>query len=154
LEDIMSIKFFEPARKKPARHGRATMYKVAWLLRRKPGISFEQFRDHYENSHAVLGQKYFGHLIDSYTRNYNLRPDPAAASDDRIDAIIASKQWDYDCITEWEMRDENALREVFKLLLDPNIGPIFHADEEHFLDRDSVRLVICDVHDVVPAAAG
>ena len=128
------------------------MYKVAWLLRRKPGISFEQFRDHYENSHAVLGQKYFGHLITSYTRNYNLRPDPAAASDDPIDAIMASKQWDHDCITEWEMRDEQALREVFRLLLDPDIGSIFYADEEHFLDRASVRLVICDVHDTVPAA--
>lgn len=127
------------------------MYKVAWLLRRKPGISFEAFRDHYENSHAVLGQKYFGHLIQRYVRNYNA-PFAQAEGDDPIHSIIASKLWDHDCITEWEMPDEAALREVFRLLLDPEIGRIFYEDEEHFLDRSSVRLVLCDVHDALPAA--
>ncbi len=48
------------------------MYKIFWLLKRKPGISHEQFRHHYETSHAVLGQKYFGHLILSYKRNYDV----------------------------------------------------------------------------------
>jgi hypothetical protein len=128
------------------------MFKIAWLLRRKPGITFEQFRDHYENSHAVLGQRYFGHLIQSYTRNYNLRPEPAAGTASGIDRVIAAKPWDYDCITEWEMRDEAALNEVFALLFDPEIGKIFHDDEEHFLDRDSVRLVRCDVRRTEPAA--
>jgi EthD domain len=121
------------------------MFKVAWLLRRKPGITHDQFREHYETSHAVLGQKHFGHLITSYTRNYNPpspEPGPDATPTERL---IAATRWDYDCITEWEMRDEAALDEVFALLLDPVIGRIFHDDEEHFLDRSSVRLVRCDV---------
>ena len=46
------------------------MFKVIWLLRRKPGITIEQFRAHYENSHARLAQKYFGDLLLSYKRNY------------------------------------------------------------------------------------
>jgi hypothetical protein len=129
------------------------MFKVAWLLRRKPGITFEQFRDHYETSHAVLGQTYFGHLIQSYTRNYNLRPDPRAEAAGPIDRFVAARQWDYDCITEWELRDEQALVEIFELLFDPKIGKIFHDDEEHFLDRDAVRLVRCDVHMSEPGPA-
>lgn len=121
------------------------MFKVIWLLKRKPGITLEQFRDHYKNSHAVLGQNHLGHLLLSYTRNYNVRVDlPENA--DPIARAIASKQSDHDCVTEWVLRDEHALTEVFELLFDPVIGKLFHDDEEHFLDRDSVRLVTCDVH--------
>jgi hypothetical protein len=121
------------------------MFTVIWMLRRKRGITFEQFRDHYEGSHAVLGERYLGHLMVSYTRNYNVplkAPEIAAGP---IERAIASKQSDYDCITEWELRDERALTEVFEILFDPTIGKLFHDDEEHFLDRDAVRLVVCDV---------
>jgi hypothetical protein len=41
------------------------MFKVMWLLKRKKGITFEQFRDHYENSHSILGKKYLGHLAET-----------------------------------------------------------------------------------------
>jgi hypothetical protein len=71
------------------------MMKVAWLLRRKPGITHEPFRDHYESSHAMLGQGYFGHLITSYTRNYNpptSEPGPDATPFDRV---IAAKSWEH-----------------------------------------------------------
>jgi hypothetical protein len=129
------------------------MFKVAWLLRRKPGISFEQFRDHYESSHAVLGQRYFGHLIRSYVRNYNPpapEPGPDATPTQKLGA---AKHWDYDCITEWELPDEAALDEIIAMLSDPVIGKVFYDDEEHFLDRSSVRLVRCDVRDTVPVEA-
>lgn len=112
------------------------MFKIMWLLRRKPGITFEQFRDHYENSHAVLGQKYLGHLIESYTRNYDLANAQGAEP--------ARRTSGFDCITEWILPDEAALDEIMRILRDPVIGKIFHEDEEHFLDRDSVTLVRCD----------
>ena len=127
------------------------MFKVIWLLKRKPGITFERFRDHYENSHAVLGQTHLGHLLLSYTRNYNARIAPSEAPH-AIASAIVSKQSDYDCVTEWVLRDEQALTEVFELLFDPVIGKLFHDDEEHFLDRSSVRLVTCDVRDARPGA--
>mgnify|MGYP000125412860 CR=1 FL=1 len=41
------------------------MYKIMWLLKRKPGTTHEHFRQHYESSHAVLGQKYFGWGYDT-----------------------------------------------------------------------------------------
>jgi hypothetical protein len=125
------------------------MFKVIWLLRRKPGISFEQFRDHYESSHAVLGQKYFGHLITRYTRNYNLPPEPVGPDGNATAKLIVAKQWDYDCITEWDLRDEAALDEIIAKLSDPVIGKVFYYDEEHFLDRSSVKLVRCDVRETM-----
>jgi hypothetical protein len=119
--------------------------RIQWLLRRKPGISFEQFREHYENSHAVLGEKYFGHLMLAYRRNYVL---PAESVGSPImQRVLTAKGWDYDCIAEWELRDEAAFDQVFAMLSDPAIGKIFHDDEEHFLDRSSVRLMLCDLRE-------
>lgn len=118
------------------------MIRILWLLRRKPGISHQAFRDHYENSHAVLGEKYLGHLMTSYRRHY---VQPAAAAGSAVmQAVLGAKGWDYDCIAEWGLADEAAFEQVVATLSDREIGAIFHADEEHFLDRSSVRLVLCD----------
>lgn len=121
------------------------MYKIIWLLKRKPGISHEQFRDHYENSHAVLGQKYFGHLILSYKRNYD-----AAKQAGQEGAFMASSQSDYDCVTEWVMPSAAAFEECMGLIADPAIGKIFLDDEAHFLDSAATRLVRCDTYDTGP----
>src|SRR4051794_32707745 len=43
--------------------GGAPMFKAIFFLKRKPGISHEQFREHYENSHVKLADKYLGHLM-------------------------------------------------------------------------------------------
>lgn len=117
------------------------MVTIMWLLRRKPGISFEQFREHYETSHAVLGAKYFGHLMTGYRRNYVLPAETVAAVSPVMGAVLGAKGWDYDCIAEWDLRDEAAFEQVVATLSDPVIGKLFHDDEEHFLDRSSVRLV-------------
>ena len=121
------------------------MIRIQWLLRRKPGISFEAFREHYESSHAVLGEKYLGHLMTSYRRHY-VQPAEAATSP-VMRQVLAGKAWDYDCIAEWELADEAAFEQVVATLSDPEIGKLFHDDEEHFLDRSSVRLVLCDSHE-------
>lgn len=123
------------------------MLRIAWLLRRKPGITHAEFRDHYERSHSALGKQYLGHLMLGYRRKYNVRDEDAANSADPMVRAFAAKAWDYDCIAEWDLRDEAALGEVFAILSDPVIGPIFHDDEEHFLDRNSVRLVRYDIRD-------
>ncbi len=122
------------------------MIKIIWLLRRKPGISFETFQEHYETSHAEIGKKYLGHLIKQYRRNYNDR----RMSDDlprAVAQLMVIKAWDYDCVTEWELKDEAAMEEIVRLLSDPVIGKVFYEDEEHFLDRGSVRYFRCDMRD-------
>jgi hypothetical protein len=118
------------------------MIRILWLLRRKPGISHQSFRDHYERSHAVLGEQYLGHLMQGYRRHY-VQPSASAGSP-VMRQVLAAKAWDYDCVAEWDLADEAAFEQVFATLSDPEIGALFHADEEHFLDRGSVRLVLCD----------
>ena len=36
---------------------------VILFLTRKPGLTHEQFREHYENPHAPLARKHMGHLV-------------------------------------------------------------------------------------------
>ena len=127
------------------------MIRIQWLLRRKPGITFEQFRKHYETSHAILGERYFGHLMLAYRRNYVLPPECAASPAMR--RVLDAKGWDYDCIAEWDLRDASAFDQVVAMLSDPTIGKIFHDDEEHFLDRGSVRLVLCDQRETDTSAS-
>lgn len=118
------------------------MFKVIWLLKRKQGITFEQFREHYETSHAILGQKYLGHLLVDYRRNYDLAQETGAPPQERTSG--------FDCISEWVLRDEAAFDECMRLLRDPAIGKQFLDDEEHFLDKGSVTLVRCDCRDTGP----
>ena len=118
------------------------MFKVIWLLRRKEGITFEQFREHYETSHSVIGQKYFGHLIIDYKRNYNRLLENGGAPVGHVS--------DWDCITEWIMPNQEALEETGRLLKDPVIGAIFDEDEEKFLMEGGSRMHICDMRDTGP----
>ena len=46
------------------------MYKVIHLVKRKAHLSHEQFREHFERSHAAMALKYCGHLFTEYRRNY------------------------------------------------------------------------------------
>jgi hypothetical protein len=125
------------------------MYKVIWLLKRKEGITLEQFRAHYENSHSVLGKKYLGHLLLEYRRNYNAGTmgGDVPTAESGGGGAFGPVDFEYDCIVEWVMPSEEAFEEIMRIFADPEIGQIFYEDEEHFLDRKSVLLFKCDVSD-------
>ena len=124
------------------------MIKAIFFLKRKAGLTHEQFREHYENSHAKLGQKYLGHLLFSYTRNYVGQARRSRAHG------RAEADWDYDCITEWVLPSAEALEEVYRVFAVPEIGQEFFEDEERFLDREALYSVTCGVDDVVNTGTG
>jgi hypothetical protein len=103
------------------------MQRVFVLLKRKPGMSFEEFRDRYENGHALLGEKYFGHLFASYRRNYI--PSGMRFSDG------ATVENAYDCLTELVFRDPDGYLELKRIASDPEVHRVLLADEDLFLDR-------------------
>jgi len=103
------------------------MERVFILLKRKPGMSFEAFREHYENSHAKLGEKYFGHLFASYRRNYIPEGMRFAGG--------AVKENAYDCVTELVFREVGGYAELLRIAGLPEVQPILAADEARFLDR-------------------
>ncbi|HEX3448417.1 MAG TPA: EthD domain-containing protein [Isosphaeraceae bacterium] len=125
------------------------MFKVMWLLRRKPGISHEQFKEHYESSHVIMAQKYIGHLLIEYKRNYKTETWGGGVPTD-TGGGFGLIDWPYDCVTEWVMKDESALDRINAIFAHPVIGKEFHDDEANFLDRDSVVLIKCQVIDTGP----
>jgi len=48
------------------------------------------------------------------------------------------------------MPDAAAVDEIYRIMSDPVIGPIFLEDETHFLDSSETRLVRCDTYDTGP----
>ena len=122
------------------------MYKVMWLLKRKAGISHAQFREHYENSHVRLAHQHIGHLMLEYKRNYKTETWGGGVPTE-VGGGFGPCEWDYDCVTEWEIPHEAAFDQINAIFADPVIGKIFHDDEEHFLDRDSILLIKCDLVD-------
>jgi hypothetical protein len=122
------------------------MFKVMWLLKRKQGITHEQFRNHYERSHVVMAHKHIGHLLIEYRRNYKTETWGGGVPTEKGGGF-GPVDWPYDCVTEWVMRDAAAFDEINRIFADPVIGKEFHDDEEHFLDREAVLLIKCNVVD-------
>ena len=105
------------------------METVYVLLKRKQGISFEAFREHYESSHAKLGEKYFGHLFKSYRRHYI--PSGRRFSDgQQIENA-------YDCVTELVFREAGGHDELIRIATQPEVQSVLAEDEARFLDRSA-----------------
>jgi hypothetical protein len=119
------------------------MAKLVFLLKRKPGITKEQFREHYETSHVKLAEKYIGHLLTGYHRNYpifaTLNPSEQPEGSD-----VKPYDFQYDAVTEMRVRDEAAIAEIARIFNDPAIQPILAEDELKFLDRASTVMLVCD----------
>jgi hypothetical protein len=123
--------------------------KVLWMLKRKPGISPAQFREHYERSHAAIARKYVGHLLISYTRNYQTEAWGGTATDP---GGFRQRQFDFDCITELVMADEAAFEEMGRIFAAPAASAELIEDEREFLDREATVMLRCDA--VVDGAVG
>lgn len=120
------------------------MIKIIYFLKRKEGITHEQFREHYENSHVVLAKKYVGHLMKDYIRNY---PTFALLNPSNHPAGTQPEPYDigYDCITEMHVEDQAAVDEMGRVFNDPAINPILVEDELKFLDREKIVMIMVEV---------
>lgn len=120
------------------------MIKVMWLLKRKAGITPEQFREHYERSHVAMAHKYIGHLLTTYVRNYKVE---TAGGPYFENEGFAAFDWDFDVITEWTCPSQQAFDEIMKIFLDPQVGREFYEDEFNFMDRDRTVMFKCEAVD-------
>jgi hypothetical protein len=63
------------------------MYRKLFLMKRKPGITHQQFRDHYENSHRLFGERCLNGYALSYARYY-LYPMEEGGPEPLYDAVM------------------------------------------------------------------
>ena len=98
------------------------MLKVIHLIKRKPHLTHEQFRAHFEASHAAMALKFCGHLFVDYQRNYVTTV--YGGGDARVEGSgYGPMEWDWDLMSEWTVADEAALNEIYRIM--ERLGSIF-----------------------------
>lgn len=116
------------------------MIKLICLLKRKPGLSAAEFRRYYEDHHAPLALKYLRGLLLDYRRNYPQQEISHLAEK----AAAGETELSYDAVTEMVVRDAAVLSEVNRVLARPEVKAVIAADEEAFLDRSAIRILVCE----------
>ncbi|MEV0692555.1 EthD domain-containing protein [Streptomyces sp. NPDC050388] len=116
------------------------MIKLVAVLSRKPGLSVEEFRTHYEQVHAPLILSLVGpHLMD-YRRNY---VDHATASGG-VNSAPGQDLLDFDVITDMWYADRACFDRAMEVFRDPGHAARVRADELTFMDRDKKRVFLVD----------
>lgn len=120
------------------------MYKVIWLMKRQAHLTHEQFREHFERSHAPMAQKFAGHLFAEYRRNYPMQV--WSGGDPRVpDSGYGPREWNWDLISEWMTHDEASFHEILRIMSVPEIEKEFWDDEDRFIDRSATVMIPCVV---------
>ena len=119
------------------------MLKFIVALKRKPGMTPEEFRKHYETSHVEKAVELFAHLMVEYRRNYFTSS--VAFSDRDPERAGRPQPEGHDVITEIYLKDQAALDEFVKALSAPEIKNWFIEDEKKFLDRDASRMGVVEI---------
>jgi hypothetical protein len=114
------------------------MTRIFIFLKRKPGISFEKFREHYETSLVPLGERFYGHLLSAYRRNYL---SPGAP----IENLNQQARNDYDCVTELVFKEPDGYEKLKKIAADPEVHRVLVEDWNEFLDLDACYNTPCEV---------
>jgi hypothetical protein len=113
------------------------MIKFVCLLKRKKGLSFEQFKHYYENNHARLANSYLTKAL-KYQRRYLQSAMPGyMASEGELPGM-------YDCFTEVWFENRADMEANLAVLSEKQAAAVVIEDEEKFLDRSQLRFFIVE----------
>jgi hypothetical protein len=104
------------------------------FLKRKPGLSQKEFREYYENHHAILGARVLTQFVE-YRRNYPIQSDIAG---------LPTMEADFDVVTETWYEKAEDVAELLAHSARPDIRRILGEDEARFADLNSVRLILVE----------
>lgn len=107
------------------------VYKILLLMKRRPDISVEAFRDYYENHHAPLAEKY-SQGITRYVRRY-LDPQPHPETG-------PGGELPYDVITELWFEDEAVFKGTLAYITTSIMPDEIVEDEKQLFDRSSFKI--------------
>jgi EthD domain len=115
--------------------GKIQMLKQVVLLKRRDGMSMEQFIDYYENHHAKLGEKYMP-LARRYLRRY-VRPEKNPITGEVVEL-------DFDVVMEiwWDSRKD--FEETMKQISGGEAHRLFYEDEEKIFKFHNNRVFTVD----------
>jgi len=107
------------------------MFQILLFMKRRPGMSIEEFRDYYENHHVPLCLKSAGGM-KRYIRRY-LDPQPNAETG-------LNEELAWDVITELWFDDEAVFKGTVKYLSSTVMSYEIIADELNLFDRSKNRM--------------
>ncbi|MBE0556075.1 MAG: EthD domain-containing protein [Proteobacteria bacterium] len=117
------------------------MVKLVTLLKRRPGLSMEEFVDYYETKHSKIGEKYLSPHAVRYVRRY-FRPLPETI----IPAACQTEQ-PYDLVMEIWFADQAALRAAFADLGTAAAQAEIVEDEGKLFDRSRIHFFLVEEHE-------
>lgn len=108
------------------------------MVRRKSGLSREEFRRGYEESHSRIAVRLFGHLWLSYRRNYLTAGHCFAGGGE----TALPEDTGFDAISEYVLRDAAALAEMGRIGAE-NMAEI-KEDEAKWFDQAHCWNMVCE----------
>lgn len=121
-------------------------FKIFLFMKRKPGMSVEDFRDYYENHHIPLCMKY-SQGVSRYIRRY-IEPQPHAESG-------TNEEMPYDVITELGFDDEQTWKATVDYISTSVMPDDVVEDEAKLFHRPTMRMAtVVECETPMPAATG
>ncbi|MDX1733801.1 MAG: EthD domain-containing protein [Halioglobus sp.] len=121
------------------------MIKLVSTLKRKRGLSTAAFRDYYESTHRLIGEKYLRDYAVKYQRRY-LEPLPGAGGD--------GEDMPFDVILELWFEDSQRLQAFLARLQEPEVAQEIALDEENLFDRSQKHsYLLTECESQLPAQA-
>lgn len=110
------------------------MFKAVIFIKRKPGMSFEDFVDYYENSHTKMAKRVPN--LRHYSRRF-LKPFASGLHPGAVELP-------YDVVTELGFDDEAEFHKGIAYLNEPETAALIADDEENVFDRKSIIFATVD----------
>jgi len=115
--------------------------KMIVMVKRKAGLTPQEFREGYENSHSRIAVRLFGHLWIDYRRNY-LQSGRRFSDGNEMIGQRAPDEIGYDAISEYILQDTGALAEMGRIA-QINAG-LIKEDEARWFDQENCWSVNCE----------
>jgi uncharacterized protein (TIGR02118 family) len=110
------------------------LFKILLFMKRRPGMSEDEFMQYYEEKHVPLALKYSGGM-KSYKRCF-VFPQTHVETGPCSDL-------GFDVITELVYDDEAVFKNTLEYLSTTQLPEEIIADEEQLFDRTSFRMATC-----------
>ena len=111
------------------------MIKLVMPMKRRPGMTVEEFRTYYEDHHRLIGEKYLKGYVTRYFRRYT---NPTVDRDGEV------RDPEYDVFLEIWYPDEDAMAACSKVLSSPEVRKEIADDEARLFDLTRMRSYLVD----------
>lgn len=126
----------------------STRIKVIQLIRKKSGMTREEFIEYYENKHAPLIIEHFPYMRE-YRRNYPIFDDPLTNGGRKTFAAESPFETnaDFDVFSEGIFDSRADLEKILSAYMDQETQRLIAADEANFVAPNGVRRFIVEVRE-------